>query len=209
MSPNFRDTTEVGTLIILGAAPDVLLSWSPCANSRSIFRGAEPPVAKASPIAWRPRQRLYTRIGFFGACKVPSGWSEAQDKTLDTWHLTFFPGGMPSCEVPAPAAISPGITRLPCPRLHSLHFWRLHVTKASRQRITAFPRGSRLRAASTAEQTLEDVKPAFDRCTTESDFLQTLKSALNHPKAPDFLFPAFHDFYNNYKGMNDSFSKAC
>ena len=58
---------------------------------------------------------------------------------------------------------------------------------------------SRIKAAETAEQTLDDVKPAFDRCTTEKEFLHTLKSALNHPKAPDFLFPAFHDFYNNYK----------
>lgn len=58
----------------------------------------------------------------------------------------------------------------------------------------------RVPAASAAAQTLDDVKPAFDRCTTEAEFLKVLKSALSHPKAPDFLYPAFHDFYNNYKG---------
>ena len=60
----------------------------------------------------------------------------------------------------------------------------------------------RIRAASAAEQTMEDVKPAFDRCTTEAEFLKVLKSALGHPRAPDFLYPAFHDFYNNYKGIS-------
>ena len=58
----------------------------------------------------------------------------------------------------------------------------------------------RLSINSVAAQAVDAIKPAFDRATTEDDFLKVLKSALCHPKAPDFLLPAFHDFYINYKG---------
>lgn len=48
---------------------------------------------------------------------------------------------------------------------------------------------------------IDKVKPAFDKATTEAEFLRVLKAVLQHPKAPDFLLSAFHDFYNNYKSM--------
>ena len=54
-------------------------------------------------------------------------------------------------------------------------------------------------ASVTKEQPVDKVKAAFDQVTNEAEFLGTLKQVLNHPSAPDFLLPAFQDFYNNYK----------
>lgn len=54
-------------------------------------------------------------------------------------------------------------------------------------------------AASVTEAPVDKVKAAFDQVTTEEEFLGTLKQVLNHLSAPDFLLPAFQDFYNNYK----------
>lgn len=86
-----------------------------------------------------------------------------------------------------------------CPARVAPKLWQQQALQAYWQQKPRHLRKYCTRAAQAAEQTLEDVKPAFDRCTTEEEFLQTLKAALNHPRAPDFLFPAFHDFYNNYK----------
>lgn len=46
---------------------------------------------------------------------------------------------------------------------------------------------------------VDKVRLAFEKAKTETEFLTTLKAVLQHPKAPDFLFPAFQDFFNNYK----------
>ena len=42
-------------------------------------------------------------------------------------------------------------------------------------------------------------KLSFQGVESEEEFLQVLKAALQHPKAPDALFPLFYDFYQNYK----------
>ena len=46
----------------------------------------------------------------------------------------------------------------------------------------------------------EAVRPTFSDVKTEKEFLEVLTLALRHPRAPDFLLPAFQDFFNNYKG---------
>ena len=108
---------------------------------------------------------------------------------------------MGATQVPKSATAHLCTAQSSCPRHFSLKSWAHHVERNPRLHRPRQRKSFSTRAAEAAEQTLEDVKPAFDRCTTEVEFLQTLKSALNHPKAPDFLFPAFHDFYDNYKGV--------
>jgi hypothetical protein len=78
----------------------------------------------------------------------------------------------------------------------------------SEHRIRSTPR-AKLRCLRVKSATLEDVKPAFDSCTTEKDFLEVLTNALDHPKAPSFLLPAFQDFFNNYKGILVVSSTSC
>jgi len=69
----------------------------------------------------------------------------------------------------------------------------------SKKQIRSTPT-AKLRCLRVNSATLEGVKPAFDSCTTEKDFLEVLTNALDHPKAPAFLLPAFQDFFSNYKG---------
>lgn len=107
---------------------------------------------------------------------------------------------MGATRVPHSTAAYPCDTRFPCSRSHTQAHWGIQGSRKSRPHRPRDRKSTCPRAAEAAERTIDDVKPAFDRCTTEVEFLQTLKAALNHPKAPDFLFPAFHDFFNNYKG---------